>query len=119
MTIQVAPSYWDVSIACTLFRLIQKAWLVSGPLSALQMGKLGKLVQRLKYLPKLHSCARARAQAWQPQGSGVRGQGSNLCRAGAGGGGGCAGGGRRPGGPRGGPGAAVGDLIPAWGSQSL
>lgn len=85
MTIQVAPFYWDVSIACTLFHLIQKAWLVSGPLSALQMGKLGKLVQRLKYLPKLHSCARARAQAWQPQGSGVRGQGSNLCRAGAGG----------------------------------
>lgn len=92
MTIQVAPFYWDVSIACTLFRLIQKAWLVSGPLSALQMGKLGKLVQRLKYLPKLHSCARARAQAWQPQGSGVRaptsagqGRGAGAAREEAGG----------------------------------
>ena len=105
MTVQVAPFYWDVSTICTRLHLIQKAWVAgtSPPASGLE-----KLDQRLKNLLKVPSCARSGAQAWQPLESWLQpqqGMGAGGCR--------------RPGWSRGGPTAAVGDPISAWGSRSL
>ena len=105
MTVQVAPFYWDVSTICTWLHLIHKAW---GAGTSLLASGVGKLDQRLQNLPKVPSCARSGAQAWQPLESGLQpqqGMGAGGCR--------------RPGWSRGGPTAAVGDPISAWGSQSL